>query len=166
MSRTGSGLEVSFRGGSFLGKRKSSTFWTSDFHSGCSKVSLGSNKFSSGSRCVGGCKVSDAINSTRFVLAFADVEATAMHASGGAQLLLSCFSNTLLINPLRPDAAATRCGEPRGAGRAVREIRCSEPQRWWKLYTVFFPFPSAFPDPRVTALPAEGAMDVRFPPPL
>src|SRR2546422_11612617 len=48
MSLTGTGLEVRTRGGCFLGKKESRRFCNSDFHSGCSQLSLGSKRFSSG----------------------------------------------------------------------------------------------------------------------
>src|ERR1700677_2196448 len=48
MSFTGSGFDSNFRGGSFLGKKKSSRPRERDFQSG-SKVSGASNSFSSGS---------------------------------------------------------------------------------------------------------------------
>src|SRR5450631_3394006 len=48
MSLTGIGFDSSTRGGSFLGKKNSSTFRNNDFQSDSSNVALGSNRFSSG----------------------------------------------------------------------------------------------------------------------
>src|ERR1017187_4579481 len=87
MSRTGTGFEVSTRGGSFFGKKKSSRLWNNDFQIGSSRVSLRSRRFSSGSgptTCLSGSVSSSGIFSRRAsdsrTEKFADPEAVDLDA--------------------------------------------------------------------------------------